>query len=823
MTDSAATKYANVAFNLPIKDLFTYSIPDELNGIALPGARVLAPFGTRRLTGYVVELVDTASTEFKIKSLQDVLDPKPIISENLMELTKWIADYYKSSWGEAIKAALPAGLEDEGSQILFITEEGKKELEENRKETSRKRILEALAEKSPMPLKMLKSKLKKKFSFSAVNKLKQESLIREEMKIARSAISYVREKLIRVGVSAQTSAEISKSLTRSHKQKVIYEILAEKERTLTELKGLVENPSPALNQLKKKGLAVVEEMRVARQGDGISDSSTLRDKPPELTPDQKIVFNEISKQIESNEYGTFLLHGVTGSGKTEIYLNAIQKALEQGRQAVMMVPEISLTPQTVTVFRKRFGNAVAILHSGLTSIERFLEWKKILEGRVSIAVGARSAVFAPFKKPGVFIIDEEHDSSYKQDSNPRYHARDAAIVRASNSGAAVILGSATPSLESRRNAETGKYRYLELKKRVFDRVLPAVKIVDMIKEREVRRNYSILSIDLKNAVRDRLKRGEQTFLFLNRRGAANFIFCKQCEFVWQCVRCSVSLTYHASRRRLECHYCNCATQIPKTCIHCGGEAVRFRSFGTEKLEEEVAVSFPKARLWRMDRDTTKKRSDFEAVFEKMSKREIDILIGTQMITKGHDFHNVTLVGVVQPDISLNIPDFRSGEKSFQLLAQVSGRAGRGESGGLAVIQTSNPDHYVYQFAKLHDYETFYKKELELREKLKYPPYSKLAAAEVESPNEEKGFALVNQIGNVFKRRASRSNGVEVLGPSRASIYQVKDNFRWHIILRSQDVGRLQQTVEPGKEIEELLKKAHKGIKFRVDVDPVNLF
>ncbi len=823
MSASVNTKYANVAFNLPIKELFTYSIPDELNGMAVPGARVLAPFGTRRLTGYVVELKDTASTEFKIKSLQDVLDPQPIVSENLMKLTKWIADYYKSSWGEAIKAALPAGLEDEGSQILSITEEGKKALTESLKENSGRRILQALFEKSPTPLKIIKSKLKKGFSFSAVNRLKQAGLIQGEMKIARSAISYVREKQIRLSGSAETKEEISKSLSRSHKQKVIYEILSEKDRTLTELKKLVPNPSPALNQLKKKGLAIVEETRIPRQGGGLTDSSTKRDEPPILTDDQKVVFAKISKQIETNEYGTFLLHGITGSGKTEIYLNAIKKALQQGRQAIMMVPEISLTPQTASVFRKRFGDSVAILHSGLTSIERFLEWKKILEGRVSIAVGARSAVFAPFKNPGVFIIDEEHDSSYKQDSNPRYHARDAAIVRASNSGATVILGSATPSLESRRNAETEKYRYLELKKRVFDRVLPVVKIVDMIREREVRRNYSILSIDLKNAVRDRLKRGEQTFLFLNRRGAANFIFCKQCEFVWQCVRCSVSLTYHASRRRLECHYCNLATPIPKTCIHCGGEAVRFRSFGTEKLEEEVAVSFPKARIWRMDRDTTKKRADFEAVFEKMSKKEIDILIGTQMITKGHDFHNVTLVGVVQPDISLNIPDFRSGEKSFQLLTQVAGRAGRGESSGLAVIQTSNPDHYVYQFAQRHDYATFYTKELELREKLRYPPYSRLAAAEVESPHEEKGFTLVQQIGNVFKRRASKGNGVEVLGPSRAAIYQVKDNFRWHIIIRSQDVGRLQQIAEPGKEIEELLKKAHKGIKFRVDVDPVNLF
>ncbi len=823
MSDSLKGKYANVAFNLPIRELFTYSIPDELNGLAVPGARVLAPFGTRRLTGYVVELQDVASTEFKIKSLQDVLDPQPIVSENLMKLTKWIADYYKSSWGEAIKAALPAGLEDEGSQILFITEKGKKELERNLKESSKKQTLKMLAERSPMPLKALKSKLQKKFSFSVVNRLKQERLIQGEMKIKRSAISSVREKLIRVSGSAKTDEEISKLLARSHKQKIIYEILLEKDRTLTELKELDSNPSPTLNQLKKKGLIVVEDTRVARSGEGVLGDLTKRDEPPELTHDQKNVFKEISKQIEANEYGTFLLHGITGSGKTEVYLNAIQKALEQGRQAVMMVPEISLTPQTATVFRKRFGNSVAILHSGLTSIERFLEWKKILEGRVSIAVGARSAVFAPFEKPGVFIIDEEHDSSYKQDSNPRYHARDAAIVRASNLGATVILGSATPSLESRRNAEIGKYKYLELKKRVFDRVLPIVKIVDMIKEREVRKNYSILSIDLKNAIRDRLKRSEQTFLFLNRRGAANFIFCKECEFVWQCPRCSVSFTYHASRKRLECHYCNCAIQIPKTCVHCGGEAVRFRSFGTEKLEEEVAASFPKARLWRMDRDTTKKRSDFETVFKKMSNREIDILIGTQMITKGHDFHNVTLVGVVQPDISLNIPDFRSGEKSFQLLTQVAGRAGRGESGGLAVIQTSNPGHYVYQFAQLHDYETFYKKELEFREKLRYPPYAKLAAAEIESPNEEKGFALVQQVGNAFKRRASKTNGVEVLGPSRAAIYQVKDNFRWHIILRSQDVGRLQRTVESGKEIDDLLKKAHKGIKFRIDVDPVNLF
>ena len=668
MDSSTKTRYANVAFNLPIKDVFTYSIPEELRELAVPGARVLAPFGSRRLTGYVVGLPETASAKFKIKSLQDVLDPEAVVSSNLMELTKWIADYYKSSWGEAIRAALPAGLEDEGSQIFWITEAGRKALENNLKENIDIQILKTLARKSPLPLKLIKNKLKKEFSFSAVNRLNKAGWVDSEMKIERSSVSFVTEKNIRLSDFAQDNAEVLKLLGRSQKQKVAYEILLVGDKTLTELKKIIPNPSPTINELKKKGLVIVEELKVQRQGAGVVNDSTVREKPPELTSDQKQVFREISKQIESRKYGTVLLHGITGSGKTEVYLNAIQTVLKQDRQAVMMVPEISLTPQTASVFRKRFGDSVAILHSGLTSIERFLEWRKILEGLVSIVVGARSAVFAPFKNPGVFIIDEEHDSSYKQDSTPRYHARDAAIVRAFNLGATVILGSATPSLESRRNAEIGKYSYLELKSRVFDRPLPIVKIVDMIKEREVRRNYSLLSIELKNAVRDRLKRKEQTFLFLNRRGAANFIFCKKCEFVWQCLRCSVSLTYHASRKRLECHYCNCAVRIPKTCADCGGEAVRFRSFGTEKLEEEVAVSFPHARLWRMDRDTTKKRADFEAVFDKMTKGEIDILIGTQMITKGHDFHNVTLVGVVQPDISLNIPDFRSGGKVVSIVS-----------------------------------------------------------------------------------------------------------------------------------------------------------
>jgi primosomal protein N' (replication factor Y) len=541
-----------------------------------------------------------------------------------------------------------------------------------------------------------------------------------------------------------------------------------------------------------------------------------------LTTDQRIIYEKLCQSIDKQEFKTFLLHGVTGSGKTEVYIRCIQRILQMGKTAIMLVPEISLTPQTVSRFLSRFGRQVAILHSGLSQIERFQEWEKVRAGKVSIVVGARSAVFAPFENLGIIVIDEEHDASYKQDNSPRYHARDTAIVRAKAQNATIILGSATPSIETRNNAESGKYQYLALNSRVQDRLLPVIRILDMKKERMERKNFSILSNDIKSGIRLRLDRNEQTFLFLNRRGTANYVYCKECGYVFNCHRCSVTMTYHGTHNRFRCHYCNHSARVPDRCAECNGEVIKFSGFGTQKLEEETRKLFPEARILRLDRDTTQKRSAFETMHSDMVKGNIDILIGTQMIAKGHDFPNVTLVGVVHADLSLNIPDFRSCERSFQLLAQVAGRAGRGEVPGLVILQTHTPNHYVYDFVREHNYEKFFRKEMDFRRLLNYPPYTRMVALEITSDEEALGESLAKKIKIAVSKLLKTHKDVELLGPSRAALYRLNNKFRWHIILRSASVRSLRAVLENIRDLTEWKPGSKGKVKLSIDVDPVNL-
>ncbi|MFQ5716865.1 MAG: primosomal protein N' [Nitrospinales bacterium] len=742
-------RYIKAVFNLPLKDPFTYEVPENFLGRIREGMRVLVPFGHRRMIGYVVALSDRLDPLLqpkRLKFIEDVPDSFPVVSAELLKLTRWIADYYQSSWGEAIKAALPSGLE---------------------------------------------------------------------------TVRDVREKWVRIASFSHSPEEIRKLLSRSPKQKKIYDLLLEKERKVADMPSLVPSFAGPLRQLKQKGL--VETVTIKTQRAVPPPLPNLEtERHLDFVDDQEKVYRTLSAAIGLAKFSVFLLHGVTGSGKTEVYIRCIQDTLAQGRQAIMMVPEISLTPQTVNLFRRRFGNQVAILHSGLSHKGRYLEWEKIFSERVSIVVGARSAVFAPFKNLGIVIIDEEHDPSYKQDSNPRYHARDTAVVRARNMNAVAILGSATPSLESRKNAECGKYVYLSLPRRIQDRFLPIVKIADMRTERSEKKNFSILSMALKSAIRHRLDRKEQVFLFLNRRGTANYVFCQDCGHVFHCPRCSVSLTFHGKETLLRCHYCNYAVRPPGECLECRGEVIRFQGFGTQKLEEEVRRLFPQARLFRMDRDTARKHSDFETMFDKMTRGEIDILVGTQMITKGHDFPKVTLVGVVHADLSLNIPDFRSGEKSFQLLTQVAGRAGRGVVPGQVILQSFNPSHYVYDFVRQHDYEKFYEKEMRMRRRLNYPPFTRLVGIEIESRYENRGQEFARKMQSILAGKLSGATGVELLGPSRAALFRVNEKFRWRLLLRSKEAQRMHALVCRCPEIEALQKSASGKVKLTIDVDPVNL-
>jgi primosomal protein N' (replication factor Y) (superfamily II helicase) len=745
---STEKPYAEVVFNLPLRDPFTYIIPPKLLGKVRVGMRVLVPFGRRRITGYVVNLVEKWDKPIALKTIAELPDLEPIVSEEILSLTRWLADYYQSAWGEAISSALPAGLDKTSYQLV---------------------------------------------------------------------------KAVRLASNLPTEEEITDLLKRSPKQKSVFDLVRQKEINLAELETLIPGGKSALRSLKEKKLVEVFTEKKERQA--LVPEGTM-DQPfgshLTFTPEQEAVFNEISSTIDAGKFQSFLLHGITGSGKTEVYIRCIQRILEMDKTAIMMVPEISLTPQTVKRFRQRFGDRVAILHSGLSQTERYLEWKKIYEEKVSIAVGARSAVFAPFKNLGIIVIDEEHDGSYKQDSNPRYHARDTAVMRARSANAVVLMGSATPSMESVHNTQLKKYKYLSLKSRIGESMLPIVSMVDMKRERKEFKNFAMLSGVLRSAIRDRLSRNEQIFLFLNRRGTARFVFCPDCGYVLECAHCSVTLTFHGTEDRLLCHYCNFKARMPNHCVECHGEVIRFSGFGTQKMEEEVNKLFPHARTTRIDRDTTRGRDSFAAMHRDMNAGNIDILIGTQMITKGHDFPNVTLVGVIHADLALNIPDFRSCERAFQLLTQVAGRAGRGKVPGKVIIQTNNPDHYMFEFVQEHDVNAFHEKELKLRRQLNYPPFTRLVAIELVSDNESLVKSTSEKLGRALTRQATRNKGVEILGPSKAALYQIQNKFRWHVILRGQKMQALQGILADSRELQELKSASSGKLKISVDVDPFNL-
>ena len=814
---------ADVVFNLPLKEAFTYEIPSHFDGLVKKGMRVFVPFGRRRLTGYVVAVSNYNIKNIPLKAIEDVPDTEPVISEELLSLTRWMANYYHSSWGEAIRAALPAGLDDTSLNKLYLTEKGVGALTDGSQSTRATYILQTLRSKKSLTSKQLERSLKKNYSPGVLVKLKQDGLVGIENQIKRSSLNYKYERSVRLAKHLPAKEEIGKSLKRSPKQRAVYEIICKGQTTISTLTNKIPGSSQTLKSLLKKGLIETFTKKKEKEPTRSKlDPEWTAESPLQLNKKQEKCYQKLKHSIEEAVFRPYLLHGVTGSGKTEIYLRCIQRVLDLNKSAVMVVPEISLTPQTVERFRQRFGNQVAVLHSGLTQKERFTEWKKIRDEKVSIAVGARSAIFAPFKRLGIIVIDEEHDTSYKQDSCPRYHARDSAMIRAQKQKAVVLLGSATPSLESIKNVEWGKYHYLSLEKRVHNRLLPIVKVVNMRQEMDFKKNFSIFSMSLKKAILERVERGEQTFLFLNRRGTANYVFCRECSFTFECPHCSVTLTFHGKKNALLCHYCNFFIRKPESCADCGGAVIRFSGFGTQKLEDETKKLFPQARIARLDRDTVKGRESFETVHQKMNLGEIDILIGTQMITKGHDFPNVTLVGVVYADLSLHIPDFRSAERSFQLLTQVAGRAGRGRVPGLVIIQSFSPDHYVFEFVKEHDFRGFSEKELAVRKKLKYPPFTRMVAMEIESDRERAGEVLANNIQQALARILKGTKGIEVLGPARAALYQINNRFRRHLILRSCDHRQLHSVLRRLYEIPEIKTLSNSKVKLTLDVDPVNL-
>ena len=606
----------------------------------------------------------------------------------------------------------------------------------------------------------------------------------------------------------------------SKKESEIVRYLAERGETrAAELRREFKLTAALLKRMEKKRIVITagrEVVRRAAEGPVIG----MKSGSIALNSAQKTALKEILGGLQSKNYSVYLLHGVTGSGKTEVYLRALAETLRLGGSAIFLVPEIALTPQLLSRISERFQRSdIAVLHSGVPTAVRYDQWRKIGRGDARIIVGARSAVFAPARNLKLIIVDEEHDGSYKQDERMRYNARDLAVVKARCDGATIILGSATPGMQTFFNAGNKKYRYLTLPDRAGERPLPGVEILDMRLLRDERGKPGILSPPLRAAIGETLKAGRQTLLFLNRRGFHTFVFCADCGHVLRCLNCSVSMTYHAGENILKCHYCDFAVKAPPICPACRGSRVRSYGMGTERLEEEISRAFPGARVKRMDSDSTARKGAQGKILQAFDKGEIDILVGTQMITKGHDYPGVLLVGVVMADASLNIPDFRASECTFQHLTQVAGRGGRGDDPGRVIIQTLNPEHYAIRLARNHDYLAFYEEEIVLRRALGYPPYSRMVKLNISSTKKERVEEGAKKIGEMAKTISGALAGrekVDVMGPAEAPIAKLKGRYRWHLILKGKNVGTLHGVVR-----DILAQNREKGLEIRVDVDPLN--
>lgn len=809
--------FCDIALPVPLDNTFTYRVPGG-NGLpgnsAAPviGGRVLVPFREQRLSGVVVALHDREPS-VTAKSVLQVLDTAPVLDDGLMRLAKWIAEYYLAPLGEVFRAMLPLAAEFRRARVYRITDAGQLALHQagmsGSSARSRQaplaqmlefRVLDYLAERESTREQVLKSATHADTKILAAL-ARKKWITREDLSSAGETRRTVRVAVLRTPEantrsfdspsaslrSAESSLRITEEVNAAREaklnsnQKRILEALREAGgRTRVDNLRELSVPHTTLQTLVKRGLVeIIEE-----PADFAVSATKPRPSPFhfQFTPAQQNALQQIRTAAASRKYSSFLLHGVTGSGKTAVYLAAMHAVLQAGRSAILLVPEIGLTPAVAADLHQIFGEQVAILHSGLTDRERAEQWHRIRRGDARMVVGTRSAVFAPVSDLALIIVDEEHDSSYKQEETPRYHARDVAVMRARMAGAAVVLGSATPSLESYFNAQKNKYTLLELPDRVEQRPLPEVEVLDMKEEFRETGHEQVISRRLAAEIGERLARHEQVMVLLNRRGYAPVVLCRACGHTAQCANCAISLTHHKREHRLQCHYCGYLQAVPKVCEECGSEYVYFVGTGSEKLEELLHGMFPQARIGRLDRDTVRGRHDFERILNQLGAGELDILVGTQMIAKGHDVHGVTLVGVVGADIALGLPDFRAAERTFQLLTQVAGRAGRGESPGKVVLQTCFPEHYAVQFAAAHDFRGFYDKELRYRSWMHYPPFNAVANVLVRGEKLDDVLKFSGLLGRWLEKTSHV--GIRVLGPAAAPLTRLKRDYRYHFLLKS---------------------------------------
>ena len=808
--------YIEVAVALPVYKTFTYSVPQALTAFISAGKRVLVPFGRRRVTGYILGAACQSINPGEIKHILDVLDEQPLFPRSMIPFFRWVSDYYKHPIGDAIKNGLPGGLTLYDYASITMTEEGKLALQKDQATPAEKIVLNLL-EGGPTRLQNLNQNLHVDISAALIQSLKHKGWVLNIRELKDAATKSRMERFVSL-----TDAQLPcNGLSKSSRQ--ILELLkSEGETAATELKKRVPTASRLIRTLENDGHLRIRNKRIYRDPFG---ESINPDHAPVLSLEQQKAVSRITALLDHG-FATFLLQGVTGSGKTEVYMQVAAATLDKGKCVLVLVPEIALITQMERRFRARFGERIAVLHSGLSAGERYDQWSRILQQKADIAIGARSAVFAPFSQIGLIVVDEEHDTSYKQESNLRYHARDLAVVRAKLNDCVALLGSATPSIQSHYNASARKFIEVNLQKRIKSRPLPEIKIIDLRDSMGYRGLRRFITPQLHQAIKDTLLRNEQVLLFLNRRGSASFALCRSCGQPLRCKHCDISLTFHQQANAFKCHYCGFSRAAAVVrCDHCGSVEIKKLGLGTEKLEATIQKLFPHARIARMDRDTTTKKGAIIKLLKGLKDQTIDILVGTQMVAKGHDFPTITLVGIICADLSLNFPDFRAAEQTFQLLAQVAGRAGRGASPGSVILQTYNPDHFSILAAKDQDFKSFYPQEMSFRKALGYPPFSRMIQLKISGKDKLRTQAQAKRLGDLCHslkiKNPSRYSSIELMGPIASSLSKIAERYRWQILLKGLRAKALHQFVSQLL-FEHPTLFNNRSVRVVIDVDPVSL-
>lgn len=762
-------------------DSFTYEVPENLIDRVEIGSCVFVPFGKSQVTGYVVAIDETTELE-KTKPILAVINSPIKLSKEFIRLAEWLSERYLCGLSRCANSILPGVLQ---WRVRTMYDLASDEIDDNSP------VIDAIRSNGgSISIESIKNKVSD--AQNEVRKLERKGVIARRYELQSPQGKTKTAAAVKLAVSVDFAMAEAKSLmSKAPKQAQLLQYVAASGTVLCSKVSA----SP-VSALESKGLITKFQIAIRRAPGHTSVPTTAH---YDLTPDQQSTLEAIKSGIDAQKHEVLLMHGVTASGKTEVYLRAIEYARDKGLRSLVLLPEISLTTQVLNIFKGRFGDRVAVLHSMLSAGERFDEWMRAQNGEVDVVLGARSAVFAPIDNIGLVIVDEEHEPSYKQDADPRYHCRDVALRRAEEHGALAVLGSATPSVESYFKAKSGNYNMAVLQERIENRPMPEVIVAD-IREEYQKGKATIFTKALTDGITDRLAKGQQVILFQNRRAYATFLLCRECGHTPECPNCAVSLKLHASERVLRCHHCDYEQEAPTTCPKCGGRKIGKFGIGTERIEEETKTMFPEARVLRMDRDTTTKKGSHGAILDAFRKKEADILVGTQMIAKGLDFPGVTLVGVISADTSLNLPDYSAGERTFQLLSQVAGRAGRGTEPGEVVIQTFNPEHYAVVAAASHDYIGFYEQEIEKRQEHGYPPFGSVANIVSSDENEEEARKRLDTLVAELDKQANNGDTIiDILGPVPSPVSKLRGEFRWHVMLRCPErnvlIDGLQKTLE----------------------------